>query len=60
MNPKISFSFVVIGALMLFQAVVFAQSSAKELHHNINKIESYLYQKPAQGKTDLLLLQTGG
>lgn len=55
MNPKIGFSLVFI-TLILLQAVVLAQSSVKEINDNINKIESYLYQNPTQGKADLLLL----
>jgi tetratricopeptide (TPR) repeat protein/DNA-binding CsgD family transcriptional regulator len=55
MNPKIGFSFVIITFTIL-QGFVFAQSSVKEINNNINKIESYLYQNPTQGKTDLLLL----
>jgi len=56
MNRKTSFFLVLLIVLTLFQAVVFAQSSAKEINNDINKIESYLYQNPTQGKTDLLLL----
>lgn len=56
MNPKISFSFVSIIALILFQVIAFAQPSAKEINNNIDKIESYLFQNPTQGKADLLLL----
>ena len=56
MNPKISFYFVIFIGLILFQSVVFAQSSDKEINKNINKIESYLFQNPSQGKTDFLLL----
>lgn len=55
MNPKIGFSLVFI-TLILLPAVVLAQSSFKEINENINKIESYLYQNPTQGKADLLLL----
>ena len=56
MKPKISFSLVTFIGLILFQSVVFAQSSDKEINNNINKIESYLFQNPTQGKTDFLLL----
>jgi tetratricopeptide (TPR) repeat protein len=56
MNPKISFFFVIIIALMLFQGVVFAQSSGNDINNDINKIEADLYQNPTQGKKDLLLL----
>ena len=56
MNPKISFSFVFFIGLIPFQSVVFAQSSDKEINNNINKIESYLFQNPTQGKADFLLL----
>jgi tetratricopeptide (TPR) repeat protein len=56
MNSKISFSFVILIGLILFQSVIFAQSSDKEIYNKINKIESYLFQNPTQGKTDFLLL----
>ena len=55
MNPKIAFPFIFI-TLMFLQTFVFAQSSVKEIKNNINKIESYIYQNPSKGKTDLLLL----
>jgi len=55
MNPNIRISFFII-TLTILQGVVFAQSSVKEIKNNINKIESYIYQNPTQGKTDLLLL----
>jgi hypothetical protein len=48
MNPKTSFFVVILIALTLLQAVVFAQSSAKEINNNISKIESYPYQNPTQ------------
>jgi len=55
MNPNIRISFFII-TLTILQGVVFAQSSVKEIKNNINKIESYIYQNPSKGKTDLLLL----
>jgi tetratricopeptide (TPR) repeat protein/DNA-binding CsgD family transcriptional regulator len=55
MNLKIGLHFVIITFTIL-QGVVSAQSSVKEINNNINKIESYLYQNPNQGKTDLMLL----
>ena len=55
MNPKIAFPFIFI-TLIFLQTFVFAQSSVKEIKNNINKIESYIYQNPSKGKTDLLLL----
>lgn len=56
MNTKVRFPFITIIGLMLFQTVIFGQSSDKEMTNNINKIESYLFQNPTQGKTDFLLL----
>jgi tetratricopeptide (TPR) repeat protein/DNA-binding CsgD family transcriptional regulator len=55
MNPKIGLSFVIITCTIL-HGVVFAQSSVKEINNEISKIESYIYQNPTQGKTELLLL----
>ena len=56
MKSKISFSFIVLIGLILFQGFVFGQSSVKDINNEIKKIETYLFQNPMQGKTDLLML----
>ena len=56
MKSKISFSFIVLIGLILFQGFVFGQSSVKDINNEIKKIETYLFQNPMQGKTELLML----
>jgi tetratricopeptide (TPR) repeat protein len=54
MSSKIRFSIGLTAGFLLFHSIIFAQSSAKDIHNDIKKIDSYLFQNPMQGKIDLL------
>jgi tetratricopeptide (TPR) repeat protein len=56
MSIKIQISFLLLTSLMLIGASGLAQTPAEKINENIKKIETYLYQNPSVGKTDLFHL----